>query len=61
MIGINSQIATGGGQGSVGIGFAVPIDTAKQELPKLRAGETIKRAYLGVRDVRPDRADRQAG
>ena len=36
MIGINSQIATGGGQGSVGIGFAVPINTAKQELPKLR-------------------------
>jgi S1-C subfamily serine protease len=48
VIGINSQIATGGGQGSVGIGFAVPIDTAKQELPKLRAGEQIKRAYLGV-------------
>ena len=48
VIGINSQIATGGGQGSVGIGFAIPIDSAKQELPKLRAGETIKRAYLGV-------------
>ncbi|MBA3263234.1 MAG: trypsin-like peptidase domain-containing protein [Thermoleophilaceae bacterium] len=48
VIGINSQIATGGGQGSVGIGFAVPIDTAKQELPKLRAGKEIKRAYLGV-------------
>jgi S1-C subfamily serine protease len=49
VIGINSQIATGGGQGSVGIGFAVPINTAKQELPKLRRGEQIKRAYLGVR------------
>ena len=48
VIGINSQIATGGGQGSVGIGFAVPIDTAKQELPQLRAGKEIKRAYLGV-------------
>jgi S1-C subfamily serine protease len=48
VIGINSQIATGGGQGSVGIGFAVPIDTVKQELPKLRAGQEIKRAYLGV-------------
>ena len=35
VIGINSQIATGGGQGSVGIGFAVPINTAKQLLPKL--------------------------
>ena len=48
VIGINSQIATGGGQGSVGIGFAVPINTAKELLPKLKAGETIERAYLGV-------------
>jgi S1-C subfamily serine protease len=58
VIGINSQIATGGGQGSVGIGFAVPINTAKQDLPKLSAGQTIKRAYLGVRmgDVTPELA-----
>jgi S1-C subfamily serine protease len=48
VIGINSQIATGGGQGSVGIGFAVPINTAKELLPELKAGETIERAYLGV-------------
>ena len=49
MIGINSQIATGGGEGSVGIGFAVPIDTAKDLLPELRQGKEIERAYLGVR------------
>jgi S1-C subfamily serine protease len=48
VVGINSQIATGGGQGSVGIGFAVPINTAKELLPDLKAGETIERAYLGV-------------
>ena len=48
VIGINSQIATGGGEGSVGIGFAVPVNTAKELLPKLRAGEEIERAYLGV-------------
>jgi S1-C subfamily serine protease len=49
VIGINSQIATGGGnQGSVGIGFAVPIDTAKELLPRLREGKEIERAYLGV-------------
>jgi S1-C subfamily serine protease len=48
VIGINSQIATGGGQGSVGIGFAVPINTAKKLLPDLQAGEIIERAYLGV-------------
>jgi S1-C subfamily serine protease len=48
VIGINSQIRTGGGEGSVGIGFAVPINTAKELLPELKAGETIERAYLGV-------------
>jgi S1-C subfamily serine protease len=48
VIGINSQIATGGGEGSVGIGFAVPVNTAKELLPELKAGEEIERAYLGV-------------
>jgi S1-C subfamily serine protease len=48
VIGINSQIATGGGQGSVGIGFAVPVNTAKDLLPELRQGKEIERAYLGV-------------
>jgi S1-C subfamily serine protease len=48
VIGINSQIATGGGQGSVGIGFAVPVNTAKDLLPELRQGKDIERAYLGV-------------
>ena len=38
VIGINSQIETGGsGSGSVGIGFAVPINTAKQHHPPARA------------------------
>lgn len=49
VIGINSQIATGGSSsGSVGIGFAVPINTAKSLLPKLKQGDKIERAYLGV-------------
>ncbi len=48
VIGINSQIATGGGQGSVGIGFAVPVNTAKRLLPDLKAGETVEHAFLGV-------------
>jgi S1-C subfamily serine protease len=48
VIGINSQIATGGGQGSVGIGFAVPVNTAKELLPKLKQGGEIERAYLGI-------------
>jgi S1-C subfamily serine protease len=49
VIGINSQIETGGGgSGNVGIGFAVPIDTAKNILSQLKSGETVQRAYLGV-------------
>ena len=56
VIGINSQIATGGtGSGSVGIGFAIPINTAKRLLPQLREGGEIERAYLGVDDGRRDR------
>jgi S1-C subfamily serine protease len=49
VIGINSQIQTGGGEGSVGIGFAVPINTVKELLPKLKAGQSVHHAYLGVR------------
>jgi S1-C subfamily serine protease len=49
VIGINSQIETSGdGTGSVGIGFAVPIDTAKEFLPRLERGGQPVTAYLGV-------------
>ena len=50
VIGINSQIATGGSasQGSVGIGFAVPIDTAKQIIPDLKQSGRVDRGYLGI-------------
>jgi S1-C subfamily serine protease len=48
VIGINSQIATGGSSGSVGIGFAVPIDTIKELLPRLKQGQAIERAFLGI-------------
>ena len=54
VIGINSQIQTGGGEGSVGIGFAVPINTVKSELSKLKTGASIERAYLGVQMQRVD-------
>jgi S1-C subfamily serine protease len=48
VIGINSQIATAGtSNGSIGIGFAIPIDTAKQLLPELKKGR-VKHAYLGI-------------
>ena len=48
VIGINSQIATGGANGSVGIGFAVPVNTAKKIVPQLKEDGKVERAYLGV-------------
>jgi S1-C subfamily serine protease len=54
VIGINSQIETGGSGGSVGIGFAVPIDTAKSELAQLEKGGTVRSAYLGVSTLTVD-------
>ena len=48
VIGINSQIATGGSSGSVGIGFAVPVNTAKKIVPQLKENGKVDRAYLGV-------------
>ncbi len=44
VIGISSQIATSGGgaNGSVGVGFAVPVDTAKRLLPRLERGSEVK-------------------
>jgi S1-C subfamily serine protease len=42
VIAINSQIETNGsGGGSVGIAFAIPIETAKSELPTLERGGTL--------------------
>ena len=48
VIGINSQIATAGGGGSVGIGFAVPINTAREVAGELQDEGEVSRAYLGV-------------
>ncbi len=47
VIGINDSIASESG-GNVGVGFAVPIDTAKTIADKLVAGEPITNGYLGV-------------
>ncbi|MFI5292065.1 MAG: S1C family serine protease [Candidatus Limnocylindrales bacterium] len=57
VIGINSQIATGGSgsQGSVGIGFAVPIDTAKQIIPALKQSGRVDRGYLGIGSITVDK------
>jgi S1-C subfamily serine protease len=58
VIGINSQIATGGSgsQGSVGIGFAVPIDTAKKIIPDLKQSGRVDRGYLGIESTTVDKS-----
>jgi putative serine protease PepD len=48
VIGVNSQIATAGGGGNVGIGFAVPSNTVRRVVPRLERGRSIRRAYLGL-------------
>lgn len=47
VIGINNAIISPTG-GSVGIGFAIPAETAAPIVAQLREGETIERGYLGV-------------
>jgi len=46
VVGINSAIYSGSG-GSIGIGFAIPINMAKDLLPQLKEGKVI-RGWLGV-------------
>jgi S1-C subfamily serine protease len=50
VIGINSQIESGGGsgQGSVGIAFAIPVNTAKEFMPRIRHGGHVEIADLGA-------------
>jgi S1-C subfamily serine protease len=49
VIGINSQIETGGSsEGNVGIGFSIPIDTAKAEIQQLETKGEVEHAYLGI-------------
>jgi S1-C subfamily serine protease len=49
VIGINAQIATGGGgNGNVGIGFAIPIDTVRANLEQLKETGEVEHAFIGI-------------
>ena len=53
VVGINTAIASLGNNGtsqsgSIGVGFAIPIDTAKQVVSDILAGRTPSHAQLGV-------------
>lgn len=47
VIGINQMIYSQSG-GSIGIGFAIPINYAMEVVEKLKEGKTIKPGYIGV-------------
>ena len=50
VIGINAQIRSSGtSSGFEGIGFAVPIDSARRSLEQLLATGTVRYAYVGVK------------
>ena len=48
VVGVNSQIATAGANGNVGVGFAVPSNTVRGVVPRLARGEKIERPFLGL-------------
>lgn len=58
VVGINNAIFSPTG-GSVGIGFAIPAETAAPIVERLKTGQTIDRGYLGVRiqPINEDLAD----
>ena len=47
VIGVNSQIESESG-GNVGIGFAIPSNTVRSVVKKLKSGQQVEHAYLGV-------------
>jgi S1-C subfamily serine protease len=50
VIGVTSQIETGGtGDGNVGIGFAIPINTVRSVVAQLIKNGKVEHAYLGVK------------
>ncbi|MCW2748598.1 MAG: trypsin [Nocardioidaceae bacterium] len=51
VVGINSAIRTNSdtsGSGSIGLGFAIPIDLAKRVSAQLVRGETVEHARIGI-------------
>jgi len=57
LIGINTAIISGGG-GNEGIGFAIPVNMARQVMDQIVAHGKVIRGYMGVRiqNVDPDMA-----
>ena len=48
VVGVNAQIASGGGQASAGVGFAIPANVVRQVVPVLIEDGEYKWPWLGV-------------
>jgi Do/DeqQ family serine protease len=55
VIGINTWIASGGGGGSVGLGFAIPVNNAKRSIDEFISKGAISYGWLGVSLTDPDK------
>jgi Do/DeqQ family serine protease len=60
VIGINTWIASSSGGGSVGLGFAIPINNAKRSIDEFISSGAISYGWLGVSLIDPDRDIAQA-
>ncbi len=48
VVGLNTMISTSGGRGSIGIGFAIPINQAKSVIAQLIEKGSVTRGWLGI-------------
>ena len=48
VVGLNTMISTAGGRGSIGIGFAIPINQAKSVIAQLIEKGSVTRGWLGI-------------
>ncbi len=48
VVGLNTMISTRGGSGSIGIGFAIPINQAKGVITQLIEKGSVTRGWLGI-------------
>ena len=60
VIGINTWIASNSGGGSIGLGFAIPINNAKRSVDEIIRSGSVSDGWLGVQLTDPDRETMRA-
>lgn len=58
LVGITTAIISAGGE-NIGLNFAIPIDTVKEILPKLRTGDVVH-GWIGIRMIDVNRSAARA-